>query len=69
MKNQIVALRAAEDRRSVGILAMIELGRDSNGKPVCLDIERLVSTRMLLQANSGGLSFCCLAGYPGTQLN
>ena len=32
---------------------MIELGRDTAGKPIRLDIERLVATRMLLQANSG----------------
>jgi len=33
---------------------MIELGKDSKNKPVRLDIDRLVSTRMLLQTNSGG---------------
>jgi len=32
----------------------IELGKTSEGKPVRLDIDRLISTRMLLQANSGG---------------
>jgi DNA helicase HerA-like ATPase len=32
----------------------IDLGKTEHGKPVRLDIERLVSTRMLLQANSGG---------------
>ncbi len=33
---------------------MITLGTDTTGKRVRLDVERLVTSRMLLQANSGG---------------
>ena len=33
---------------------MITLGTDTTGKRVRLDTERLVTSRMLLQANSGG---------------
>jgi hypothetical protein len=33
---------------------MIHLGHDLHGKLVRLDLERLVATHMLLQANSGG---------------
>ena len=32
---------------------MIDIGRDSGGQPVALDLEELLATRLLVQGNSG----------------
>ncbi len=36
-----------------GVSALIEIGNDSTGQPVTIDIEELLATRLLVQGNSG----------------
>tara|TARA_R110000868_G_scaffold80982_2_gene229603 strand:+ start:170 stop:1639 length:1470 start_codon:yes stop_codon:yes gene_type:complete len=37
----------------VGVTASISIGTDSHGKPVLVDVEELLATRLLVQGNSG----------------
>ncbi|KPP88472.1 ATP-binding protein [Erythrobacter sp. HL-111] len=37
----------------VGVRAPIDIGRDSRGQGVCVDLEELLATRLLVQGNSG----------------
>ena len=47
------ALSDAMRRRELSVSAVVDIGTDSAGSPIRIDIEELLATRLLVQGNSG----------------